>query len=82
VVGGCDSGVHGRECFSFRFAGWHGRIRYQMAIFSASFFVNARTTGGIADGRFLLIALASIAWIGGSEVMSRLSTLADYKRMA
>jgi O-antigen ligase len=31
-------------------------------------------------GGFLLVALASIVWIGGSEVSSRLSTLADYKR--
>jgi len=31
-------------------------------------------------GGFLLVALASIVWIGGNEVSSRLSTLADYKR--
>ena len=29
---------------------------------------------------FLLMALASIAWIGGNDVPARISTLADYKR--
>lgn len=30
-------------------------------------------------GAFLLVAIGSIAWVGGSEVSSRISTLADYK---
>jgi O-antigen ligase len=52
----------------------------QMAIFFV-FLFRERTQNRVAllMGAFLLIALASIAWIGGSEVSSRISTLADYK---
>jgi O-antigen ligase len=53
----------------------------QMAIFFC-FLFRERTHNRVAllMGGFLLVALASIVWIGGSEVSSRLSTLADYKR--
>jgi O-antigen ligase len=53
----------------------------QMAIFLCFLFrERAHNRVALLMGGFLLIALASIAWIGGSEVMSRLSTLADYKQ--
>jgi O-antigen ligase len=53
----------------------------QMAIFFCFLFrERAHNRVALLMGGFLLIALASIAWIGGSEVMSRLSTLADYKQ--
>ena len=52
----------------------------QIAIFFV-FLFRERTQNRIAllMGAFLLIALASVAWIGGSDVSSRISTLADYK---
>jgi O-antigen ligase len=52
----------------------------QIAIFFV-FLFRERTKNRVVllMGAFLLIALASIAWIGGSDVSSRISTLADYK---
>jgi len=52
----------------------------QIAIFFCFLFrERAHNRVALLMGGFLLIALASIAWIGGSQVTSRLSTLADYK---
>jgi O-antigen ligase len=52
----------------------------QIALFFV-FLFRERTQNRIALllGAFLLIALASVAWIGGSDVSSRISTLADYE---
>jgi O-antigen ligase len=46
------------------------------------FLFRERTHNRIAlvMGSFLLVAIGSIMWIGGNEVSSRISTLADYKR--
>ena len=45
------------------------------------FLFRERTRNRIAMllGAFLLVTLASIVWIGGSEVSTRISSLADYK---
>lgn len=53
----------------------------ELAIF-VCFLFRERTNNRIALllGAFLLVAVGSIAWIGGSEVSSRISTIADYKR--
>lgn len=52
----------------------------ELAIFLC-FLFRERTHNRIAllMGAFLLVAIGSIAWVGGSEVSSRISTLADYK---
>ena len=39
-----------------------------------------RSSVALLMAGFLLMALASIAWIGGNDVSARISTLADYKR--
>jgi len=53
----------------------------ELAIFLC-FLFRERTHHRIAllMGAFLLVAIGSITWIGGNEVSSRISTLADYKR--
>lgn len=48
-------------------------------LFAFLFRERSQSRVALLMGTFLLIALASIAWIGGSEVSSRISTLADYK---
>ena len=51
----------------------------QMAIFFVFLFrERTQSRAALLMGAFLLITLASIAWIGGSDVSSRISTLADY----
>ncbi len=53
----------------------------QMALFFW-FLFRERTRNGVALvlGAFLLVALASVAWIGGSEVTERISTVASNKQ--